>query len=400
VISHRRAALDVLERMPRGSDLPPALADLSVAGGAVGLSTCNRFEVYLEDDAATPPVTLLDRLSERTGVERAALAGCTDVLRGEAAVRHLFAVAAGLESRLVGEDEILGQVRSAAREAALAGTVTPGLAELFEWAVRAGRRARRAAGLTEGRISLATRAVDVLDRAQPLRGRTVLVLGSGHMAGRVLAALLDTGARVVLLARRPESVEAPGVTVLALGELPRVIDDADAVLCATSAPIPVLGAELLERAGRRRRGRPPLAVVDLAVPRNVQAPPYADGVLVLGLDALTDDDARPDFAAAVSRARDVVDGEVRAYCDRGNRSTAGPLIARVLAHAESIRRAEVARAARLDGAADAGLLDELAARLVQKILHAPITAIREQAGAGNDDLAQLLAAALGGDDPR
>jgi glutamyl-tRNA reductase len=400
LITHHRAPLAVLERMPRGAALPAALADVVrglPADGAVALSTCNRFELYLDGPAPVDREALVDRLHAVTGVDRAALDTALDVVRGEAAVRHLFAVAAGLESRLVGEDEILGQVRTAAREAERDGTGTPGLRELFAWAVRTGRRARRAAGLAEGRVSLAARAVEVLDqRLRPLRGRTVLLLGSGHVAGRVVAALREAGAWPVLLVRRPESVSAPGVPVLGLDALPVALDRADAVLCATSAPRPLLTAELLRRAADRRAGRS-LVVVDLAVPRNVEAAARGlAGVSLLDLDAVTDGAAGPAFAAATRRASAVVTAEARAFCRRGERSPAGPLIDQVLRHADGIRRAELARAQRLAPSTDPRVLDELTARVVAKLLHAPVTAIREHACAGDEDLAALIAATLAG----
>jgi len=402
LITHRRAPLAVLERMPRGAALPPALADVVrglPAAGAVGLSTCNRFELYLEGAGPVDRTALLDRLHAVTGVDPQDLDGALEVLSGEDAVRHLFAVAAGLESRLIGEDEILGQVRTAVRVADREGTPTPLLRELFQWAVRTGRRARRAAGLAEGRISLAHRAVEVLEeRLHPLHGRTVLLLGSGHMAGRVVEALRRAEAWPVLLVRRPEAFVSGDVPVLGLDALPVALDRADAVLCATSAPFPLLTAHVLQRAADRRAGRP-LVVVDLAVPRNVEAAAQGlDGVELLDLDALAGGEAEPAFEAATRRAAAAVTVEARAFRARRERSAAGPLIEQVLRHGEAIRQAELARAARLSPSTDLQLLDELTSRIVSKVLHAPITAIREHAGAGDTDLATLIAATLAGGD--
>jgi glutamyl-tRNA reductase len=402
LITHRRAPLAVLERMPRGAELPSALAQVIRAlpvGGAVGLSTCNRFELYL-DSTGTPPgrAEVAAALTELTGVPKAVMGESLELVRGPDAVRHLFAVAAGLESRLLGEDEILGQVRTAARTAEQAGTATVGLRSLFEWGVRTGRRARRAAGLVEGRVSLATHAVAVLEqRLGPLGGRTVLLLGSGHMAGRVAAALRCRDARPVVLVRRPGAAPAGGPPVLPLDELPDAIDCADAVLCATSAPQPVLSAALLARAAQQRGGRPPLVVIDLAVPRNVEVPAgRAAGVELLDLDALTEGDAAPACAAFGRRALRVVTEETRAFCARDGQAAAGSLIEQVLRHGEGIRLAEVKRAARLSPSTDPRLLDELTARVLAKVLHAPIAAIREHSGTGEGALAALIAGTLTG----
>jgi glutamyl-tRNA reductase len=402
LITHRRAPLAVLERMPRGAALPPALADVArdlALDGAVGLSTCNRFELYLDGTGPVDRAALVERLHALTGLGRGDLDGALDLLSGKDAVRHLFAVAAGLDSRLVGEDEVLGQVRAAARQAERDGTTTPELQELFGWAVRTGRRARRVAGLAEGRISLALRAVDVLaERLHPLHGRTVLVLGAGQMAARVVEALRRAEAWPVLLVRRPDAVRAGDVPVLGLEALPVALGRADAVLCATSAPSPLLPAEVLRRAAVRRAGRP-LVVLDLAVPRNVEAAAQGlAGIHLLDLDALTDGPEEPAFTAAARRAAGVVSGETRAYAARRDRSAAGPLIEQVLRHGEAVRRAELARAARLAPGADPQVLDELSARIVAKLLHAPVTAVREHAGAGDDELAVLVAAALTGGD--
>jgi len=400
LIGHRRAPLAVLERMPRGPALAPVVADVVralAAAGAVGLSTCNRFELYLDGVGPASRSVLVERLSAATGLDRPDLDGALEVLSGQDAVRHLFAVAAGLDSRLVGEDEILGQVRAAVRDAEQNGTETPPLRELFHWAVRTGRHARRAAGLAEGRISLATRAVDVLgQRLQPLQGRTVLVLGAGHMAGRVVSALRQAQMRPVLVVRRPEAAAGGDVPVVGLDALPDALAYADAVLCATSAPAPLLTADVLRRAVTRRAGRP-LVLVDLAVPRNVEAAANGlDGVCLLDLDALTSDAGEPALGAAARHAAAVVTAEADAFLARREASAAGPLIEAVLRHGESIRQAELARAARFSPSTDPHVLDELTSRLVAKLLHAPIAAIRQHAGFGEDDLGPLLAAVLAG----
>jgi len=402
LVTHRRAPLAVLERMPRGAALPAALAELVrelPAAGAVGVSTCNRFELYLEAGAELDRAALCDRLHRLTGVPARQLSGCVEVLHGDRVVQHLFGVAGGLDSRLVGEEEILGQVRAAAREADAAGTATPRLRALFQWAVRSARHARRSAGLSEERVSLAGAAVEELDRRlHPLAGRTVVVLGAGHMAGRVLAALRAAEARPILLVRRPEAVVRSGVPVLGMDELPRAIDGADAVLCATSAPRPLLSADLLRRTAARRGYRPPLVVIDLAVPRNVEAPPSGTaGICVLDLDALCGNEAGPGFEASARRALEVVTAEAAAFAARSRQAGAGPLIEQVLRHGEAIRRAELARVARLAPAIDPRVLDELTARVVQKVLHAPIAAIRQHAGAGDTDLAALIARTLAGE---
>jgi glutamyl-tRNA reductase len=180
--------------------------------------------------------------------------------------------------------------------------------------------------------------------------------------------------------------------------LPVALDRADAVLCATSAPFPLLTAEVLRRAAVRRAGRP-LVVIDLAVPRNVEAAAQElDGVQLLDLDALTGGEAEPAFAAATRRAAAVVAAEARGFLARREHSAAGPLIEQVLRHGEAIRRAELARAARLAPSTDPQLLDELTTRIVSKVLHAPITAIRERAGAGETELAAVIAATLAGGD--
>jgi glutamyl-tRNA reductase len=138
-------------------------------------------------------------------------------------------------------------------------------------------------------------------------------------------------------------------------------------------------------------------VIDLAVPRNVEAPPPGTaGICVLDLDALCENEAAPGFEASAQRALEVVTAEAAAFAAWRRQSGAGLLIEQVLRHGEAIRRAELARAARLAPAIDPRVLDELTARVVQKVLHAPIAAIRQHAGAGDDDLAALIARTLAG----
>ncbi len=309
-VSHHRAAVGLLERVAL---TPAARDDLLVAVRAAGateavvLSTCGRTEIYA---VGAEPGVLLGLLVARTGTDVGPVAYR---LTGDHAAEHLMRVVAGLDSRLLGDAEILGQVRAARRSAEVAGAVGPVLALLFARATHTGRLVRRRTALGDTGRTMGRWAVDVGVAALGRRPAAPVVVGSGVMAQAVAARLDELGRPPVILTRRDD----PGLSTLV-----STLAAADLAVFATSADRPLLSHDML--AGRRDR---PLVVVDLSLPRNAE-PSIArwPGVCLLDLDDLDDDtEARHRLRAAVETAGGIVRDELADWQLRRHREMVSAL---------------------------------------------------------------------------
>jgi glutamyl-tRNA reductase len=287
--SHRTTDFALLDRVSR--EASRAAADLIAADpsirGAIVLATCNRFEAYLDVDdalstASDPPAELVfDTLARLIGDDAAALRGSAELLRGEHAVRHLFAVSSGLESVVVGEDEISGQVQRALSTARSERTTSSALERVFQRAARTSREVRRATDLGGAARSMVRLALDLAaSRVSDWGDARVLVVGTGHYAATSIAALRARGAadiRVFSATGRADMFAAR-YGVRALRELPAALAEADIVLTCT-ARYTVTTADIPDAARR--------LIIDLGLPRNVD-PEVADlpGVELLDLELL------------------------------------------------------------------------------------------------------------------
>lgn len=293
-INHRTASIEELERIalspPAAQQICRRLTESGVP--AVVVSTCHRTELYWESRHAS-----LDQIAESVLCAGApdgwtGLQGRVQRLRGEAVAYHLFRVTAGLESMLVGEAEVVGQIRSALEAADRAGMRGPALVELFRDALRFGRQARARTRIGEGALSVASAAVQLLRRTHHDLSRcTVLVVGAGNVGLRVVRHLLaERVGRCVLLnrtlARAEAAVEAREITAAPLGELPAWLGRASAVVVAAQADTPLLTAEMV-RAARHGAGSGTLVIMDASMPRAVDpAVAESPGVLLQDLSGL------------------------------------------------------------------------------------------------------------------
>ncbi|MBI3975268.1 MAG: glutamyl-tRNA reductase [Armatimonadetes bacterium] len=364
------------------------LAAGTAAAEVVLLATCHRCEVYAVTGAP-----------DRLGAEVKAVlpipvpAGQWRHLWGAEAIGHLCRVACGLDSSLVGEAQILGQVRRAWQEAAAAGTVGRILHRLFHLAVSAGKRARPLLG-TDGRLtSLADLAVRlVAEQVDPLAGRRALVVGAGAMARAAVQSLLAAGvSEVVVAARHPEAAAALGarVAVAPLDRLTEVLAGVEVGLTATTAPGYLLDASAVRRvmAGRSR----PLTLVDIAVPPDID--PEVRGIAGITLiDAETiAERARqmaPQPAETLARVEAVAASTAAAFDRWGRARAVVPAIVRLRRRAEEIQHAELARALRrlpqLD-ARERAVVTAMAAAIVNRLLHTPTARLTAEAGQGNGE---------------
>ena len=373
-ISHRQAPVELRERVAVGPADAAALAgELADGCEAVVLSTCNRTELYLATDDATNP------LEERATASLLALApDDADALApllyrlgDDSAALHLFRVAAGLDSLVPGEGEILGQVRDAFD----GGSTGPLLDRLFRQALHAGRRARVETAIGENPSSVPAAAAALAQQVfGDLGGRTVLLIGAGKMSELTARNLRSRGGTIGAVANRTiehgtelaEQVESRAVS---LAEVPALLATSDVVITSTSAPGFVVDMATAEAALRRRRGRP-ILFVDLAVPRDVDpALSTIDGCFVYDIDdlqAVVETSLAGRRAEAV-HAEHLVAVEAERFREWQASLAVVPAIASLRAHAEEIRAGELAKAegrlGRLPGErAEARRVDDLADR--------------------------------------
>ena len=387
-------------------DLPKALHELASAENlseAVLLSTCNRIEVYayaerfhggyadiremLAQHSGLPPETVADELYSHHDAD---------------AVQHLFSVAAGLDSVVVGEHEILGQVRDAWQAAQGEGTVGAVLEPLFRRAVEVGKRVRTSTGISRGIASLSHAAVALAqERLGTLAGRRVLVLGAGDVATGTLKSLADAGAADIAVANRTPAraaaaAESCGGRAVSLDQLEPALVAADVVITTTGATEIVLEHSDIDEVMTGRDGAG-LLIVDVAVPRDVDpAVRELPGVTLLDMDDLRDfvQLGRAGREREIDAVRAIADDEVERYQIEVSARGVAPLIAALRTRADQVAAGELDRYnSRLDdlSAAQRAAVEALLRGVVNKLLHEPTVRLKDAAGhARGDRLAEAL----------
>jgi len=389
-LSHREAPIAVRERVAVSQDqVGGRLREIAAMNGireAMLLSTCNRMEIFAVADSQGAGDDLLRWLGP--------VAEPHAVCRfGDDALRHFFRVAASLDSMVVGEAQILGQVKEAASLAQQAGTLGSELSRALARATASARRVRTETEIARGAVSVSSVAVQLANKLLgSLEGHSTLLLGAGEMAQLAARELLSAGAREILVANRtPQAAEElareiDGVPV-SMAELPALLERADVVICSTAAVHALVTRQMVARAAKARRYRP-LFLVDLTLPRNVE--PSAnelENVYVYDMDDLERVAAqnRQLREGQLGRAEEIVNQELKAFLKQVLERTAVPVLARLRAHAESVARAEAERTlAGLQGLDDRQQksVRAMALAIVNKLLHAPTAKLRAEAGEG------------------
>jgi glutamyl-tRNA reductase len=413
-ISYRRAPVELLERLAFGDDdLPKAfrrLLDLEAVSEAAILSTCNRVEVYAAVESYHAGFLDLKRfLAEARELSPEEFAEPLYSHYEDDAAEHLFAVAAGVDSMVLGEPQILGQVRHAFRTAEAEGAVGPALATLFRSAVRTGRRVRAETAIGASPAAMVHAGADLAEAALgELSGRSVLVVGAGGMAALAVKHLHGRAAgHIQILNRNIDRAEA--LAARAGGEsgglegLSAAIRRADLVVSSTGAPAIVIGERVVREALAGREDRK-LFVLDLAVPRDVD-PSVAGipGVVLADIDDLRDAlEGGGAAAEEVDRARSIVAEEVHRYAAWRRTARLAPLIQALRDRGARIQAAELAKVApKLAGLSDREwtAVQAMAAGIVAKLLHEPIVRLKEYGASGSDSPTRALAELFGIDDP-
>ena len=391
-LDHRTAPVEMRERLSVERDqLPEALAQLSeYVPQSVIVSTCNRTEVYTYD---SDDIDLVGRVGNfligYSGVPGAELERHIYQLWEGDCVSHLFRVAGGLESMIVGERQILGQVRAAFSVASQAGYVKSPLTRVFHDALRAGRRVHRETNIGQHSRSVSRAAVQLarglFDR---LDNRRALVIGAGDAGRMVARTLSDAGVRQITVANRThwraeELARDLGGVAVPFGDMASALAEADLVISSTGSPGYVVDQAMVSDAMKARTIDAPVMLVDIAVPRDID-PAVADfdNVQLFDIDALSQvaEVSRDGLQGEVSKASKVVEAELSRFSEWWNSSDTMELVVAMRRRADEVRRAEVARTLRMLGEGDDGelaqRLDAMTNALVKKLLHQPTIELR------------------------
>jgi glutamyl-tRNA reductase len=414
-LNHRTTPVELLERMAvPPPELAKALHTLERSDNldeVAVLSTCNRTEVYARCTRFHPAVEdVRNFLTDQSGLDPDMITDHLYTYHDDAAVAHLFGVAAGVDSMIVGEGEILGQVREAWQVAEREGMIGQLLSRVFHQSVEVGKRARTETGIGRHAVSVSSAAVAVAgERLGGLENRRVLVVGAGDVGTGMAIALNGAGVGEIVVANRsPERADELAARVggraIGLDTVRDALVGTDVLLASTGAPDVLLERSEIESAMSRRDGRA-LLIVDIAVPRNVDpGVGQVFGVTLLDIDGLKA------FAAQslaqrrqeIGKVREIITEELDKFrLERSAREVA-PLISSMRARAEELRGFELERfRSRLAGLDDdeRAAVDALTRGLVNKLLHDPTVRVKDAAGTARGELyADALAALFGLED--
>ena len=395
-LSHKQVPIAVRERLAVSKDeLPARLARIRALQGVrevMLLSTCNRLEIFAEAETLGTADDLVRELGDLA-------APYARISAGDEALLHLFRVAASLDSMVVGEAQIQGQLKEAAAAAQSQGTLGPQLSKALARAMSAAKRVHTETGIARGAVSVSSVAVQMARKLLgDLAGKTVLLLGAGEMAQLAARELKAEACEIVVANRSPEhavqlALEVGGVP-MSLADLPALLERVDVALCSTGAQEPVVTRELMQRALHARRFRP-LFFIDLALPRNVETRVNElENVYVYDLDDLerVAKQNRGLREGEVQPAEAIVLEELQAHVASMRERMSVPVLAQLRAHGDAIARAEMERTL-----AELVLSDKqkksvcaMAQAIVNKLLHGPTARLRAEGGGPLSEAAALL----------
>ncbi|MFJ8742584.1 glutamyl-tRNA reductase [Embleya sp. NPDC127516] len=397
-LSHRTAEVSLLERVSvTGQAQEALLHDLIAAepvGEAVLLSTCNRVEVYADVDRFHGGVTELGNLlSRHTGVPVSELTPCLYVHYEDRAVQHLFSVACGLDSMVVGEGQILGQIKAALALAQTHGTAGRVLNELTQQALRVGKRAHTETGIDQAGRSLMTVGLAQAELSMgPIEGCRALVVGAGSMSALAAKTLHREGVGHIVVANRTYEraehlAESVAGRAAPMSALPDALGSVDLVVSCTGAAGLVIGRDEIEAvlAARRERGvEQPLVLIDLALPRDIDSGVRdLDGVVLIDLELLAEVSAGTAGEADVDLVRKIVCEEVAAFATAQQAQQVAPTVVALRSMGSDVVRAELdrlsGRVPEMDDRVRAEV-EQTVRRVVDKLLHAPTVRVKQLAG--------------------
>src|SRR5450631_89516 len=400
-LNHKTAPVALREKVAFSEErLLTALRTLRQEPGVaevVILSTCNRTEVYWAGSASGAE---LSNWLERHHGNNLNLAPSLYVHQEQRAVEHAFSVASGLDSMVLGEAQILGQLKDAYRAAQEAGSTGPSLNKLFQAAFSAAKRVRSETRIGENALSIASATVSLARRMySDLSAHTALMVGAGDMNALTARHFMSAGVKRLVIANRTLTRAQALATELkayavGLEDLDKELAQADIVITCTASLTPLISKSAAETAIRARRRRP-IFMVDLAVPRDID-PAVADleDVYLFSIDDLQQliDENRQQRAVAAGGARLVIDEEVARFLTESRAQDAGPAIRALRQQADGIRQQTVEQARRMVAAGKSTdeVIEYLANTLTNRLLHAPTQALRQASELADLELAETV----------
>nr|WP_300311008.1 glutamyl-tRNA reductase [Halomonas sp.] len=412
-INHRTAAVEVREKVAFGpSQLDIALKELRAlprVREAAVLSTCNRTELYCVTDE-TGERDVLDWLGRFHALPPEELLSCAyHYVDGEAA-RHLMRVAVGLDSMVLGEPQILGQIKDAYQAARTAKGLGGELERLFQHTFAVAKQVRTETSIGKNPVSVAYAAVSLASRIfDDFSKARALLIGAGETIELVARHLHEAGVKAITVANRTKErasqlAEEFNGQAISLDGIPAALEEADIVISSTAAPLPILGKGMVERALKRRRHRP-VFMVDIAVPRDIEPEVSELGdVFLYTVDDLQEviEENRRHRQVAANQAEALIDSGVAHWFQERRIRSAGDVIREVRAKGDVLRNeAEQQALARLaNGEAPEKVIQRLAHQLTNRLLHQPTLSLRSAAAQERQELLDAAAELLLGDDER
>lgn len=410
-LNHNTAPVALREKLafPTKEAIGAALSDLrghlrSLAPEAAILSTCNRTEIYCKTDAPDEAgQALTEWIGRHRGVDgEGNLAEHLYLLPNQGAVRHAFRVASGLDSMVLGEPQILGQMKTAARVAQDSNMLGSHLHQLFQRSFSVAKEVRTQTAIGAQSVSMSAASVRLGEQIfENLADCSVLLIGAGEMIELCAAHWAPHPRRMVIANRTLERArplaERFGATTMALSDLPQQLENFDVVISCTASSLPIIGLGMVERSVRQRRHRPVL-MIDLAVPRDIEDEvSRLDDVFLYTVDDLREvvDAGLEGRRLAVAEAESIIDTQVNAFMNWMVQRQSVPLIQELHARSDAVRQQEVERARKMlaKGEDPAVVLEALSRALTAKFMHGPTTLLSHHAGK-DPELANMLSGLL------
>ena len=410
-LNHNTAPVALREKLafPTKEAIGTALSDLhghlkSLAPEAAILSTCNRTEIYCKTDAPDEAgQALTEWIGRHKGVDgEGNLAEHLYLLPNQGAVRHAFRVASGLDSMVLGEPQILGQMKTAARVAQDSNMLGSHLHQLFQRSFSVAKEVRTQTAIGAQSVSMSAASVRLGEQIfENLADCSVLLIGAGEMIELCAAHWAPHPRRMVIANRTLERArplaERFGATTMALADLPQQLENFDVVISCTASSLPIIGLGMVERSVRQRRHRPVL-MIDLAVPRDIEDEvSRLDDVFLYTVDDLREvvDAGLEGRRLAVAEAESIIDTQVSAFMNWLVQRQSVPLIQELHARGDAVRQQEVERARKMlaKGEDPAVVLEALSRALTAKFMHGPTTLLSHHAGK-DPELANMLSGLL------
>lgn len=405
-VNHHTAPVSIRERVAFPPDiLPRALADVTgersgakpLAREAAILSTCNRTEIYVNTQE---PAYVADWLASFHGLPVRDVKPYLYLLPQEQAANHAFRVASGLDSMVLGETQILGQMKQAAEKANDAGTLGLLLNKLFQRTFSVAKEVRTATEIGANTVSMSAAAVTLAERIFPsIAGQAVLFIGAGEMIELVATHFAARGPRRLMVVNRTmerarDLANKFGGEAAALNNLPELLADFDILVTSTASPLPIVGLGMVERAVKQRKHRP-MFMVDLAVPRDIESEVgELDDVFLYTVDDLGEvvrqgHDSRQ---SAVTQAEAIINARVHEFMHWMDTRRTVPVIRSLRDHSERLRRHELEKAhkALLKGDDPQAVLEAMSRGLLNKLLHDPCHVLNQAGDAEREELARLV----------